>query len=249
METVNKRVIMVALVMAFFTTFLIYVYIKKMTTKPDVIQYINVYVAAKTLPPKTKIVDSDLKQVKITSEYLNSKAVLNKSDIVGKRLKDSIIEGEQILGDRLVDESNMELAFSLPAGKRAVSINVNEQLEVANLLRPGDFVDVLASFQRVEEEDKLNKYVYPEITKIILQDVQVLALGQDLTIDETKKTELPKTVTLAVTPQEAEKLVYASEFATLRLALRAVDDHNNIVTPGTIKSDVISEKGTKIMTK
>lgn len=250
MESVNKRVILVAIVMAFFTTFLIYIYIRKATTQPDVIEYINVYVAAKTLAPRTKIAETDLKQIKVTKEYLNAKAVLNKADIVGKRLRDSIIEGEQILGDRLVDESNMELAFTLPEGKRAVSINVNEQTEVADLLRPGDYVDVIGSFQKVEEEDKLNKYVIPEITKIVLQNVMVLALGQETAIEvDAKKTELPKTVTLAVTPAEAEKLVYVSEFAVLRLALRAIDDHKDVSTPGIIKSDIVPEKGIKILAK
>jgi len=83
--------------MALFTSFLIYIYIKKATTKVDVVEYINVYIAAKTLPPRHKIADTDLKQVKVTRDYLNVKAVLNKDDIIGKRLKDSIIEGEQIL--------------------------------------------------------------------------------------------------------------------------------------------------------
>lgn len=249
MEPVNRRIILIAIIMALFTSFLVYIYIKKATTKPEVVEYVNVYVATKTLPPKHKITDADLKQVKVTREYLNSNAVLNKADIVGKRLKDSIIEGEQILRDRLVDENKMALAYSIPEGKRAVSINVNDQIAVSHLLRPGDFVDVIASFEKEEDEDGLNKTVYPRITKTIIQNAEVLALGQDQRIAEDKLKEPPKTITLAVDPQETEKLVFASEYAVLRLALRPADDDRNVNTQGILRNDIVPGRGVKAIPK
>ena len=249
MESVNKRVILIALVMALLTSFLIYVYVKKVTTKTEVVEYINVYVAAKTLPSKHMIADADLKQVKVTREYLNPRAALNKGDIVGKRIKDSIIEGEQILKDRLVDDDKIALAFSIPTGKRAVSVNVDEQIEVANLIRPGDFVDVIASFEKEEFEDKSNKTVFPRVTKTILQNVQVLAMGQDMVVTDDKAKELPKTVTLAVGAQDVEKLVYASEYAVLRLSLRPVGDNSTIDSQGIIRGDMATGKGVLVLPK
>lgn len=247
MESVNRKVILLAVIMALFTSFLIYFYIKSVTSKPNVIEYINVYVAAKTLPPKHQIIEEDLKQVKVTREYLNVKAVINKADIVGKRLKDRIIEGEQILKDRLVDDNKLTLAYNVPEGKRAVSINVTDQVNVSNLLRPGDFVDIIASFEREETEEGTNKVVYPRITKTIIQNVQILALGQDQVITGEKIAETPKTVTLAVSLQDCEKLVYSSEYASIRLALRPVDDSANTDTQGIIRSDIVPQKGVKII--
>ncbi|MCX7708851.1 MAG: Flp pilus assembly protein CpaB [Clostridia bacterium] len=249
MESINKKVIFMALIMALITSALVYVYIKRVTTKPEIIEYVNVYVAAKTLPPKHKIINEDIKMVKVTREYLNTRAVLNSADVVGKYLKDSVIEGEQILKDRIVDENKLTLVYNVPEGKRAVSINVNEQIEVANLLKPGDFVDVLASFDKEEVDDKDSKTIYPRITKTIIQNVKVLALGQDQYVADDKAKELPKTVTLAVDPADAEKLVYASEFSVLRLSLRGVGDNRMIDTPGAIRSDIVNEKGVKIISK
>lgn len=243
MESVNKKVILIAIILALFTTFLVYIYIQKSTVKPEVVEYINVYVAAKTLPAKHKITNQDIKQAKVTREYLNSRAILNKSDIVGKRLKDSVIEGEQILSERLVEEGKGTLSFSIPEGMRAVSINVNEQIAVSNLLRPGDFVDVVASFEREEVESAVAKTVFPRITKIIVQNVQILAISQDQLITEEKLKEAPKTLTLAVKVQDVEKLVYASEYAVLRLVLRPVEDEKNVNTPGTIREDMVPAKG------
>ena len=249
MESVNRKVIILSLILALITSALVYVYISKMTKKPEIVEYINVYVAAKTLPPKHKITNEDIKAVKVTREYINPQALLNSADIVGKYIKDSIIEGEQILKDRIVDESKTSLVYSIPEGKRAVTINVNEQIEVGNLLKPGDFIDVIASFDKDEIDDKQSKIIYPKITKIIIQNVKVLALGQEQRAADDKVKELPKTLTLAVSPEEAEKLVYTSEFAVLRLALRPVGDSKTIETPGAIRSDLINDKGARVIQK
>jgi pilus assembly protein CpaB len=249
MESVNKRVIVIAVVMALFTSFLIYIYVKKVTTKPDVREYVKVYVAAKTLPAKYKIAEEDIKQINVDKEYLNSKAALNKADIEGKSLKDRIIEGEQILKDRLVEDKKMAMAYNIPEGKRAVSITVNEQMIVSGLVRPGDFVDIIASFDKEDYDDKNTKISYPKTTKIVMQNVQILALAQDQIIADEKLKELPKTMTVAVTPQDAEKLVFISDNATLRLALRPVGDDKNVDTQGTIRTDITMDKGVRIVPK
>lgn len=231
MGSVNKRVILIALILALFSSFLIYVYIKKATTAPDMTEYADVFVAARTMPSKHMITEADIKTVKVSRNYIHPKAILNKGDIVGKASIDSIIEGEQILSDRLVDGNNSALAFNIPEGKRAVSINVNEQTQVANLIMPGDFVDVIVSFNK---ED-----ISPAITKTVIQNIEVLALGQQQIISDKKPAELPKTVTLAVSLQEAEKLVYASEFGVLRLALRRVNDKSITNTTGAVKVNLV----------
>ena len=240
MESVNKKVIFIAVILSLCTSLLIYIYISKATAKPDVIVYANVYVATKTMQTGYKISDSDVKQAKIARELLNGRAVTNIADLVGKRLKESVIEGEQILFDRLIDENKTILAYNIPQGKRAVSINVNEQIAVSNLFRPGDYVDVIASLEREENESAGGRVVNPRVTKIIIQNVEILALGQDQTVTDGKLKEALKTVTLAVNPQDVEKLVYASDYGLLRLALRPVDEDEIIDTPGVGRDNVIS---------
>ena len=249
MESVNKKVLLIAVFFALFTSFLIYNYIKNSTAKPETVEYKNVYVAIKTLPAKHKIADGDIRLKQVRKEYLSEKAALNKADIIGKRLKDRIIEGEQILTDRLADDNNMALAYNVPDGKRAVSVSINEQIGVSNLLKPGDFVDVVASFEKEEVESGMTKITYPKISKIIIQDVQVLALGQEQAITDESAKDSQKTVTLAVMPQETEKLVYASEYGVVRLALRPIGDNIDINTEGIIRSDLVPNKGMSVANK
>jgi pilus assembly protein CpaB len=237
MESVNKKVILIAVIMALITSFLVYIYIKKVTTKPETVSYTKIYVASKTMTAKYKITEDDIKETKVTYDLVNSKAVLNKADIVGKRLKDRVIEGEQILVDRLVDDNKLNLAYNVPDGKRAISVAVAEDIQVAGLIRPDDFVDVIASFDSDKEDGTI------KITKTIVQNVQVLALGQELIIKEDeKKAELPKTVTLAVNPADAEKIVYAVEFGRIRLTLRNIEDKKQGGADGAIKKDMMPGK-------
>lgn len=244
MEGHNRKVILIALIMALLASCFIYIYIKQMTVKPEVkITYINVYIAAKTLPAKYMITDKDLKLIKVTKEYLNPQAVLNKDSIVGQRLKDRIIEGEQILKDRLVDQNNSTLNFNIPKGKRAVSVNINEQIGVSDLMRPGDYVDVIVSLDKEEVDLSTEKHIHPRTSKLIIQNVELLALGQLQSVADEVLKDLPKTATLAVTPQEAEKLVYASDFGAIRIALRGTEDYGTVDTQGIIRSDLVSERG------
>ena len=249
MESVNKKIIIISIVLALFTTLLIFLYIKDATVKPDVVEYIDVYVAAKTLPEKHEITEDDIKKTRVTKEHVNPDAVLVQADIIGKRLKDSIIEGEQILRRRLVQEDNFTLAYKVPKDMRAISVNVNEQIEVANLIRPGDYVDIIASFPMESQDVGPNTIMSVAKAETVIQNVQVLALGQSMTIEEGKDTELPKTVTLAVTPKDAEKLTYVSEFASIRMTLRSVGDDKIISGDGVIKDDVVSGKGVTVVPK
>lgn len=244
MVKTNKKIIVIALFLSLITAVLIYVYMSgdSGVAAPE-IEYVTVYVAAKTIPARVKISNGDIKQVKIAKELLNTSTVTDIKEITGKRTKESIIEGEQIVKERLADENSMSLSYSISEGTRAVSINVNEQIDVANLLRPGDFVDVVASFEKEEEDNGQIKKFYPRITKTILQNVQVLALGQDMTLSADKLKELPTTVTLAVKYEDVEGLVFASEYGVLRLALRPIDDNSGNASQGIIRGDMTGMKG------
>jgi pilus assembly protein CpaB len=244
MESVNKKVVMIALILSLLTTLLIYAYINRAAARPAAVEDAStVYVAVKTMPPKYKITEADIRQVRISTEMINSRAVLDKSAILGKRLKETVVEGEQIILDRLAGEEDASLSFAIPEGMRAVSINVNDQTDVSGLVRPGDFVDVVASFEREEVQGQDSMTVYPRITKIILQDVEILALGRNMSANGEQAAEAPTTATLAVSPQDAEKLVYASEYAILRLALRGAGDKSRINTSGIIREDSVPDRG------
>lgn len=249
MEALNKKVLIFAIILGIFTSGIIYMYIKSITESPDKIEYVKVYTATRNILPRETISEKDIRETQVAKQFVNRKAELSKAAIINRMAKEGIIEGEQILKDRLVDGESAVLSFNIPAGKRAVSINVKEDTEVANFIKAGDYVDVIATFDQDDMEINNQKITYARVTKLILQNIQILGIGQKLRVPEENSTELPKTVTLAVTPEEAEKLTYAAEFGRVRLALKAAGDNDTVQTPGIIRSDLVPDKGTAVTTK
>ncbi len=241
MEKTNKKVIAIAIILSLITAILIYIYISRSSNVvvPEV-EHMTVYVAARTIPARTKIQSSDIKKVDITKELLSANAITDPDEITGKYTLQSIMEGELIRGERLANEDSIYASYMVPEGTRAISMNITEQTNVSNLVRPGDFVDMVVSFQ---EEEAADGSIYPRITKMMLQNVQVLALGQDVMLSSDKLEEPPLTVTLAIKTADVEKFVFASEFGIVRLALRPAGDDSGVTSQGILRSDMTGSKG------
>lgn len=131
------------------------------------------------------------------------------------------------------------LSYKVPAGHRAMTVAVDKVSGVAGFIAPGNMVDLVVT-------TKPAGYREP-VSKIFLQNVPVLATGNILEQQpEGGAVEVP-TVTLDVTPIEAEKLAVASTTGKLQLLLRRSGDDTSVKTAGisirnVIKSSAIHKK-------
>ncbi|GAC1419545.1 MAG: hypothetical protein NVSMB5_11480 [Candidatus Velthaea sp.] len=128
----------------------------------------------------------------------------------------AIPAGAVLTQSRIGSPRDLGLSMRLKPGERAVSISVDRVKDVSGLILPGDRVDVLAAGPHVDNR------IQPTVT--LLRGVLILAIGQGL--ETTSASPTPEqanasTVTLALNPQQATKLVTADQNATLRLALRS----------------------------
>lgn len=112
--------------------------------------------------------------------------------------------------------------------KRAIAVKVDKVIGVSGFIHPNNRVDVLVTLKRIEG------FHYNPITKTILENILVLAVGPD--IEEKKGKEEKATpvdvITLEVTPDEAEKLALAAQEGKISLALRKHGDANEVLTTG-----------------
>jgi len=243
MERLNKKILVITVLMALVTSLLLYLYISRLDGGKPETEYIEVYTASAEIPARTVVKDEMLVKVKLPKDTLITSGLSDKGRIVGKLTKERILKGEIILMDRLSTGEKNNMAFLIPKGKRAVTISVNEVSEVGDFLVPGDYVDVIATFEEANLDIGGRKIYYPKYTKTILQNVQVLGVGQSMQVDKKEGKELPASVTLAVTLEEAERLVLADESGVLRLALKPAADNNSINTNGVVKDDLVVPKG------
>ncbi|HYE84537.1 MAG TPA: Flp pilus assembly protein CpaB [Clostridia bacterium] len=243
MESINKKILALSIIMALVTCLLLYFYISKPDNHSSVIEYTEIYAAKVEIPARTVVTDEMIVKVQFPKDAKVTMGLSDRSRIVGKLTKERIIKGEAILSDRLYAGEKTNMAFIIPVGKRAVTIGVNEVTEVGDYILPGDNVDVIATFEEAAVELEGRKIYYPKYTKVILQNVQVMGVGQNMQVLKEKGGKLPASVTLAVSLEEAEKLVLADESGVLRLALKPAADNSRIMTTGVIRDDMVIPKG------
>ncbi|MGE5329038.1 MAG: Flp pilus assembly protein CpaB [Deltaproteobacteria bacterium] len=199
MEWINRKILAIAIVLSIITSGFIFAYINNITKSPSAGEKVRVYVALKIIPERSIINITDIKSIEIEKKNVQNGSLNRKEDIIGKWVKETIYEGEQIRKDRIVDEKKVNLAYNIPKGKRAISININEASGVSYNIVPGDYVDVAATFDKDEGRESYGKVLYNRVTKIILQNVQVIATGENSISDSKEaKKSIPKTITLAV---------------------------------------------------
>lgn len=229
----NKKLLLVALILAAITAVTVYQYLEKVKTTARLDTWKRVVVAAKDIPARTQITPDMLKEVDFPADYVHPRAIITQDSALGQVTLAPILTGEFLLTEQLAWPSDPKqgLAFRLAPGKRAVSVAVDEITGVAGLLNPGDRVDVLATININEGGAAgMNK----TLTIITVQDVEVLAAGKRMdeirTDGKTEPVET-KTITLAVSTDEIRPLVLASEKGSIRLALRSPADRNRVVLP------------------
>jgi pilus assembly protein CpaB len=194
---------------------------------------VKVLVANRPLPPGTTITSEDVASDDVPKSVLGGMAVGvgEFEQIDGKKLKMSLDRGEPILWS-FVDTPygpNAGLSSEVKRRLRAVSIPVGGASAVSGHVRPNDRVDVLGTFSL---PSKTLPGEVETVTMTVLQNVTVLATGDQRAKDRTfmasnqrTRSQGYNTVTLEVTPHEAELLVFASNMkGTLSLSLRNQSD-------------------------
>jgi pilus assembly protein CpaB len=155
------------------------------------------------------------------------------SRLVGRVVLTELVPSEPLLESRLAPiDATGGLSAVIPKGKRAVSVRVNEIIGVAGFVLPRTRVDVLVSVDPQGDKEKA-------ASRLILQNVVVLAAGQKIERDEEGKPQTVNVITLLVDPKEAEKLTLASQQGEIQLALRNSLDMDAVNTPGAVLGNMV----------
>jgi pilus assembly protein CpaB len=155
-------------------------------------------------------------------------------ELEGRVLRTPLAMGEPILESKLAPEgSGGGFSSLIPPGMRAVTVGVNVVSGVGGFILPKTKVDVLVTVSGSgKSEDRA--------TKTILQNVEVLAVDQTYQKDSNDPITV-KSVTLLVTPEEAEKLTLAANEGVLQLALRSGGDEDLNQSDGVALKELMSK--------
>lgn len=158
-------------------------------------------------------------------------ALTKLEDVDGRRARTKLFAGEPILDAKLLGKNDQagSPADFIPKGFRVVSVKVDEVVAAASMLKPGDRVDVLVHL-RANPGSGIDETQ----TRTILQDIKVFAVNDIFhrQSDAPDETIAAKTVSLLVTPDQAELVTLATELGTIRLVMRSLGDDTVASTNG-----------------
>jgi|GEM_PF-2770449 len=206
--------------------------------------------AIQDIPAGTRIDQSMFIQSTFPQAYLPPKAAQSSREVVGQVALATIFTGEPILTSKLVPFDETSLDRRIPEGMRAVTIGIRDDQDVVGvggLLRPGHFVDILVThFISTKEIEKGSSSPIANVlgqqqnslkaeVRTIFQNIKILAVGQDLrlpTADLARASQngnkqqalTNKNITVALKPQDVQKLVLAQQTGRITIALRRFND-------------------------
>ena len=226
----NKWIYALAVIFGLLTAYFLYGFLVSVEKKTTEDSKEEVIVAVRDIASQTLLTREMLTMEKVPVDYIHPQALRNMEEAVGCISLTSVVGGEQLLKSRLATSGEVKngLAYLIPIGKRAISIAVDEVSGVAGLLRPGDHVDVatIMSFPDDMGGEEISSL-------IVLQNIPILAVGKKMS-NKSSKVEVEssdkKTITLAVTIEEAQSLLLAGQKGSLRLLLRSPVDDNIVWT-------------------
>ncbi len=211
----RRTTLLVAIVLAIGTGWLTLTYLSALRPAPS--EQRPVLIASQEIAARSRIVDTMFTKEMRSSQSLEPDALSAPSQAVGSLALVTIPAGSQLTASDVGTNVASALPVRLQSGMRAVSIPVDRVKDVSGLIQPGDRVDVIAI-----PPAKTNGP--PPKAATIFRGIRVLAVGSAL--ENPSATPSPQeqdasTVTLEVTPHQADILAWADQNATLRLALRS----------------------------
>ncbi len=217
-------------------------------------EFTPIIVAATDIPMGDLIMPEMIRAEPWPKHKVPPSAISKLENVEGRRPKTKLYANTPILETQLLGtgESAANPTEHIPPGYRVVSVQVDEVAGAGRLIRPGDRVDLLVFMQR-----NPNRGILETATRTVLQDVKVFAVGDqfDLQQAEGKKSIVARTVSLLVTPRQAEVLMLATELGSIRLSLRSYADMQVVDLPGsspdelharTAAADMASSRGSSL---
>lgn len=208
-------------------------------------QTVDVLAAARSLPAGTLMRDEDFAKRAVALAAVPAGVVKDTAEqraaLRGALLRRYLDAGNMLMqGDILHPRDRGFLAAVLSPGARAISLNVDAETGNGGLIWPGDRVDVILTQQLDVKDAPVAKRFVGEV---VLSDVRVVAVDQSIAQGAVASGDntigrIAHTVTLEVTPQQAERAAVADRLGKIMLAIRAMDGTTDFNGRGVYSGDV-----------
>jgi pilus assembly protein CpaB len=242
----NRKFIILAVVLGLLGAILVYAAFSRDSSssgKSATSETAPVVVAKFDIPARTKITAAMVEVRLVPMDAVGVLAFSDPTKVAGQVTRFPISANEQILSNKVVGQTpganvaSRSLSYTIPPGKRAFAINISEVASAGGLVLPGDYVDIVVmhdvEFNRgggnVETRENY-------LAQTLFQNIEVLAVstavvdivpeatpsanGQRVRNSEARPIPGAATVTLALTPEQTQRMYLAEGNGKIRLAVR-----------------------------
>jgi pilus assembly protein CpaB len=227
-------ILICASVIGFLASFLVYRVVSQVAhARSD--QSEQIVVAAVDLGLADTVTSQHIRLVNWPKASVQPGVLRTAAEAEGRVVRSSIVAGEPLIEGKLAPQLAGRggiMPMLIPEGQRGVTIRVDDAMRESGFVLPNSRVDVLVSMPKAGSNEK--------IAKVILQDVTVLAAGQTVEMKDNKPVT-NTTVTLALTPQQVERLAVAQSEGRLMLVQRNLRDTQFVRTPGATPTSLLSD--------
>lgn len=236
----KTRPVPIGLAAAALGTTLFLVYARRLEIETSGGNRVDIVVAVRNLPRGTALAEEMLTTRAIPQAYVDDRAIraIEREKVLGLKTAENVAVSQAVFWTDVVTtrDDRRDLSSLVQPGYRAVTAPFASNPTFA-LIRPGDFVDVLAISQRSNSELR--------DSTILLQRILVLAIGNE-TGGATGKgkpgqSSQAPTLTLSLNLQEAQLLQLASQRGPLSVALRNPNDQRVAESPPALDSRALDD--------
>ncbi|WP_396626330.1 Flp pilus assembly protein CpaB [Luteitalea sp.] len=246
----GRAKLLLSLVLGLLAVFLVYVYVRGIERQLyEEVDMQNVVVTRAAIAAGTAIDQGQIQRIAVPRKYRQPQTFPTVEEVAGRVAVVPIAAGTQVSGSMLADAGAEALSFEVPRGRRAVAITVTDDTGVGGLIRPGNFVDIVGTFEfgrpvayqngRVQYADEKTE------VRTMMQNVFVVAVNKELRRErveretqgsagtappQTRERSL-RTVTLLVEPNRVQELILAQNVGDLTLSLRSSLDDTAVNLP------------------
>lgn len=210
MKLTNRSIIVIALILSLAAAGVSFMYISG--TLGSAGKLVPVVTAVQDIPMNTTVTKEMLVIKDIPEKYAHPEAYKTVAQVVGKTSKVQILKDEQVLPNIVAakDKPGNRFSYNISDKQRAITLAVNEVTGVAGFPVVGDRVDILLT-----RDNAGTTY-----TSTMMQYKEILATGSMTVPTEDGKQKIVPTITLSLSPAEAQQITLAESTGRIKFTLR-----------------------------
>jgi Flp pilus assembly protein CpaB len=272
----NRLVLLVGVFLA-IVAFIAIILLRPGTPPPSeqVVTTLDTVIAAQDIPLGAQITDAMVKIEKKEQTARSNNAFGSKAQVLGKTVRQNVVAGAEITADTFGETSQGQIIdIDVPAGKRAITVEVDQVTGVGTTIKTGDYVDMVVlfppeQFPVITTNPQDNTFTVVAglngtSTKLLLQGMQVLGtlLPPIPAQPQAQEGQPPPTqsgttlqegqheiVALSVDAQMTEVIKFAQVAGNISLVLRSADDFIDPVTGLPLETPPLPDETTGMILK